>query len=423
VLAPTLGRAVAVVALGVFAAGGCRRDERPRSRGDSSAAPASYQPTPGTTIRVSARPDSAAAADAADSLAHDGWDATVGRRVSGVSGWPVNVTVPGDSVLARSIAHAWRQAGVEAEVMGRRTTATGIAVAVSAVNGGTHGMSARVRWVSSPDRRALLVVEDPRGVENDPLPNGFAFAREGLPVVQRDSAWDVATAPDWKRVAYSRAYTTKPGESDSVPPSEWHRLAARVGLMESVVKKNAFPTSGMVAAFGVARTFVIDASAASDSVPPTEVALPVAEGWRLAWTVDGSRLAIGAPPDVMADDAGASRWRLVDPARGESRGVGDPAALARPQWVEGPNIDVSTAVDMKQRRAVRAGEVDVESEDGWIRMYLRNGVRLRTPRIIGPGIALAATVNGEFVLAIAPDPNAQSNEPPNHLIMYRTLRR
>jgi hypothetical protein len=335
----------------------------------------------------------------------------------------VNVTVPGDTVLARSIIHAWRQSGGQPELVGAGSTTTGLAVTVSNVNGGTHGMSARVRWVSSPDRRALLVVEDPRGVENDLLPNGFIFAREGLPPVQRDSVWDVAASPDWKRIAYSRAYTTKPGESDSVPPSEWHRLAGRVGLMESLVRKHAFPTSGMVSAFGVARTHVVDASVASDSVPPTETALPIPEGWRLAWTADGSRLAIGAPAEIMGDDARAARWRLVEPTSGASRGSGDPASFVRPQWVEGPNIDVSTDVDMKQRRAVRAGDSDVESEDGWIRMYVRDGGRLRSPRIVGPGVALSATANGEFVLAIAPDPNAKSYEPPNHLILYRTHRR
>jgi hypothetical protein len=32
------------------------------------------------------------------------------------------------------------------------------------------------------------------------------------------------------------------------------------------------------------------------------------------------------------------------------------------------------------------------------------------------------TLNGEFVLAMAPDPNAKSYDPPNHLIVYRILR-
>ncbi|HET7458056.1 MAG TPA: hypothetical protein VFJ74_10400, partial [Gemmatimonadaceae bacterium] len=51
-------------------------------------------------------------------------------------------------------------------------------VTALAVNRGTHGMAARVRWKLSPDRCAVLVVEDPAGVENDPIPNGFLFAAE-----------------------------------------------------------------------------------------------------------------------------------------------------------------------------------------------------------------------------------------------------
>ena len=420
---PAIGRTVAVIALGASSAGACSSTDRSQASADTAPSRTTYRPTVGMLIRISVATDSAGASAMADSLEREGWDvAAPPRRATATTGWPVDITVPGDTALARSVIYALMKSGAQAQTVGARTSATGIALAVTAVNRGSHGMSARVRWVTSPDRRALLAVEDPRGAENDPVPNGFVFAREGIPLVQRDSAWDVAVSPDWQRVAYSRAYTTRPGESDSVPPIEWRRLAGRVGLKESLVRRNAFPTSGMVSAYGVARTVMVDLSVASDTVPPRETAFSIAEGWRLAWTPDGARLAVGAPPEVIADDAQASRWRLVDPQNGDSRGVVDAAMLARPQWVEGPTIDVSTDVDMKQRHAFRGGQADVESEDGWIRMYLRDGAR-RVPRIVGPGIALAMTANGEFVLAMAPDPNAKSYDPPNHLIVYRILRR
>src|SRR4029453_8272583 len=95
--------------------------------------------------------------------------------------------------------------------------------------------------------------------------------------VQRDSVWDVAVSPDWRRIAYARAYTTTPGETDSVPPSEWHKLAGSVGLMESVVRKNAFQTSGMVTAFGAARPFIVDPWAPADTPPPKNKEPPLAE--------------------------------------------------------------------------------------------------------------------------------------------------
>jgi hypothetical protein len=377
----------------------------------------------GAVIRVALAADSTAAADIADSLAREGWEARAAKPSSGRVEWPVTVTVPGDADLAKVVSGALRLDSLAPVFVGLRPSQTGLAVTVIPVNGGTHGMSSRVRWAFSSDRRAVLVVEDPRAVENDPVPNGFVFGREGAAPIQRDSVWDAAPSPDWRRVAYARAYTTRAGETDSVPPSEWHRLAGNVGLLESLVRKNAFPTSGMVTTFGVARPFVVEPTAAGDTTTLQAAGLPIAEGWRIAWTLDGSRLAIGAPPEIIGDDARPTRWRLVDPATGASRGVPDNASLAQLQWVEGPNLDISTAVDMKQRRAFRSGDLDIESEDGWIRVYTRDGGRLRSPHIIGPGIALTATANGQFIVALAPNPAPKSYDPPNYLVVYHVLRR
>ena len=374
-------------------------------------------------IRVALVPDSATAEAFADSLSREGWDAESGKRTSDAAQWPVTVTVPGDADLAKVVSGALRLDSLAPVFVGSRPARSALAVRVIPVNRGTHGMSARVRWTLSPDRRAVLVVEDPRAVENDPVPNGFVFGREGTEPVQRDSVWDVAASPDWRRVAYARAYTTRAGESDSVPPSEWHRLAGSVGLLESIVRKNAFPTSGMVTAYGVARPFVVEPSAAGDTSASPAAGLPIAEGWRIAWTPDGARLAIGAPPEIIGDDARPTRWRLVDPSTGGSRGVTNVESLAHLEWIEGPNLDMSTAVDMKQRRAFRLGDLDIESEDGWIRVYTREGARMRTPNIIGPGIALTATASGQFIVAIAPNPSPKSYDPPNYLVVYHVLRR
>lgn len=403
---------------------GCRAEERARaSTTDSATTTATEGVTPGVLIRATLVGDSATAQAMADSLGREGWEASAARRAVEDGRWPVNVRIAGDSTLGALTIRALRDAGLEPSLVGSRPGGGGFAVSVTPVNSGTHGLSARVRWTSSPDRRALLVVEDPRSIENEPLPNGFVFAVEGAPLVQRDSVWDVMPSPNWRRAAYSRAYTTTPGEADSIPPREWHRLAGQVGLIESMVRKNAFATSGMVTAFGVARPFIIDATTVVDTVPFPVTPLDIAEGWRVGWPADGSRLAIGAPPAVMGDDAPASKWRLVDVATGEGRGAVEASALARVQWTEGPTLDISTAVDMKQRRAFRSGELDVESEEGWIRVYAHDGARLRAPRIVGPGIALTASANGQFIVAIAADPDATSYEPPNHLVVYHIRRR
>src|SRR5258705_8803609 len=58
------------------------------------------------------------------------------------------------------------------------TTHTAPVVTVTPVNRGTHGMAERVSWVFSPDRKAVLVVANPAGVENDPGPNALFFGDE-----------------------------------------------------------------------------------------------------------------------------------------------------------------------------------------------------------------------------------------------------
>ncbi|HEX4936688.1 MAG TPA: hypothetical protein VFV33_26080, partial [Gemmatimonadaceae bacterium] len=58
---------------------------------------------------------------------------------------------------------------------------------------GPHGMAAQVRWTLSPDRRAIIVVEDPVGVEAEPVPDGFLYGSETTgAVVQLNGVWDVA---------------------------------------------------------------------------------------------------------------------------------------------------------------------------------------------------------------------------------------
>jgi hypothetical protein len=400
---------------------GCGRGGGSEATSDSTAAVVAAASV--STLRVSSSADSSVAAALADSLSREGWEAEVGARDDAGPAWPVYVSVPGDGTLSGLSGFALRRHGLTGDVVPPRPSRRSLAVRVTRVNSGTHGMSAHVRWMLRPDRRAVLVVEDPSAIENEPLPNGFAMATEGAPLIQRDSVWDVAPSPDWTRVAYSRAYTTAPSETDSLPPSEWHKLAGRVGLLESMVRKNVFPTSAMVVAYGSARPYVIDVASPTAGDTASDVGLQIAEGWRLAWAAGGSRLAIGAPPELINDDGIPTRWRLVDPTTGAPRGDADPAVLVQLRWTEGPTLDVGTPIDMRQRRAFRLTNGDVESEDGWIRVFAHDGTRLRAPRIVGPGVALTTTANGEFILAIAPDPNAKSYEPPNHLVVYHILGR
>ena len=52
------------------------------------------------------------------------------------------------------------------------------AVSATPVNQSTYGMRSQIRWVMPPDSTAILVVVDPVGIENDPIPNAFFFGSE-----------------------------------------------------------------------------------------------------------------------------------------------------------------------------------------------------------------------------------------------------
>jgi hypothetical protein len=289
-------------------------------------------------------------------------------------------------------------------------------------------MAARVRWTLSPDRCALLVVEDPASVENDPLPNGFLLATErgGGAVVQRDSAWDVAPSPDWTRVAYGRAYSLQASERDSLSAADWAELARRAGLDVAAVRRGAFSTSGMATAYGVARPAIVTV-ADSAAGGARERTLPIANGWRVRWTRDGRALVLGSRPLRTADDAPATRWDVVDagtaPARSASeraQSLGGDVGRVELAWTEGPTIDISAVHDLDSATTIAIDGGTVESRGGTV--WVRTRGASATAIEVGPGVALAATRGGRFVAALAPAPAAREYEPKVRLVVYRVDR-
>jgi hypothetical protein len=57
----------------------------------------------------------------------------------------------------------------------------------------------------------------------------------------------------------------------------------------------------------------------------------------------------------------------------------------------------------------------VEERDGRVVVRDAGG----TTRDIGPGVPLAATRNGRFILAVAPRASARPHESPDHAVVYR----
>ena len=416
-------RAIALtLLLAAAAASACTVSERSSSdsTGAASAEPAAAPAPTGTPVAVLAVQlgsfsDTTNAIRLRDSLSRAGWSAYI--RASGGKESPayrVRVAASRDTTLPRLVAAALLAAHRDAAVVKDdvRDDSLGGTV-VTPVNAGTHGMAASVRWAVAPDRTALLVVEDPVGVEADPLPNGFVFAdeRDGV-LLQRDSVWDVEPSPDWRRVAIGLAFTTTPRERAAIAASEWAALARETGLSADSVKKAAFPGSGMSAALAVAQPATYDLSVAPVNGARAMVVLPMAGGWRVGWSGNSDALLVGLNPARAGDGEPSPGFVTVD-LRGHRLASGESDAPAPVAWTSGPTLDVSIPVDFISRHTIAAGVRSIESAAGWITTTTGT-----TTRVVGPGTALVATANGRFVAALVPNAPAKTPGQPARLVVY-----
>ena len=408
---PYLGRIA--LALSLVA---CGDREAARTEGDSTAdtvtAPAA--PTTGAvvTLQLASYPDTAAAVAKRDSLDRAGWDAYIrSAEVNGRTWYRVLALPATDASLAEAAAHAIRSARGRDAVVVVRDSAAPVEPRVTTlirVNQQTQGMFAVARWALSQDRNAIIVMDDPAAVEAEPVPNGFFAATERpLRYVRRDSVWDAAPSPDWRRVAFGRAHFLRGAREDTLPTAQWEAFASRIGMSLEDVAAGRFHASGMGVAFGFARPGVVELETGADRI------FPVAAGWRVRWTRDGSRLIAGSAPNSAQDFAQATTWIALDPRTGAPAGeVPRGGELADVVWVEGPTIDISVQLDTS-RKAIPIEDGGVESRGGWIRAR---------GRIIGPGMVLAATRGGRFIAALVPNPAAKEYEAKEYLAVYVTAR-
>jgi hypothetical protein len=305
------------------------------------------------------------------------------------------------------------------------TTHLAPVVTVTQVNRGTHGMAERVLWAFSPDRKSVLVVADPGGVENEPVPNGFFFGDEARGFqTQMDSVWDVAPSPDWKWIGFGRAYTVVAGGGTGTDLLT--DVSRRTSIDTATLRAGSFPASGMSLARAVAQPGVIHipdnprVQAAADSSAPR--LFPVARGWRVRWTTDGSTLALGNSPARAVDNEPSQTWSALDPATGAQHGtLPSSAKLADVKFTGGPTLDRSLPIDMNQSPAIQIQRgnqtFSIQSERGVITLVETTpaAVNKAAPRVVGAGIALAATAGGRYIIALAPrakpDPNEIAIEP------------
>lgn len=364
-------------------------------------------------VQVTSHADSASAQLLRDSLEASGWVAYV-RSENGRAPWHVRVA-PTQNMAWAEVTAAGLGDGAEVIQDSGTVVSQGIA-GFTRISYQSPGMITRVRWARSPDLTAILVIEDATAIENDPAPNGFVFASEtALNSVQMDSVWDAAPAPDWDRVAFGRAYVLRGGRG-APPPGAWSALADTIGVTTEALRSGAFPASGMSIMFGAAQPGVVRLAPQADSAieaaaDASPVRLyPVVAGWRVAWNPDGSELLAGLPPEVVRDDSPAAEWVSLDPIRGdEAHPIANPSAAAV-DWVQGPTLDVSVVLDTVSRIVIPLPDADtLTSQAGWIRLG---------SKIVGPGVALTATRNGRYVVALAPNPSAEEFEPTFMAVMY-----
>lgn len=61
----------------------------------------------------------------------------------------------------------------------------------------------------------------------------------------------------------------------------------------------------------------------------------------------------------------------------------------------------------------------IEGKDGRITVRDSSATGWSAPRDVGPGVPLAVTRHGRFVLAVAPRTDAKPYESPDHAVVYR----
>jgi hypothetical protein len=162
--------------------------------------------------------------------------------------------------------------------------------------------------------------------------------------------------------------------------------------------------------------------ASADSAAPK--LFPVARGWRVRWTTDGSTLALGNSPARAIDNEPSQTWAALDPTTGALHGtLPSNAGLADVKFTGGPTLDRSLPIDMTQSPSIsiqRGLQIyTIQSMRGVITIADPPGQgSTGAQRVVGAGIALAATAGGRYIIALAPRAKPDPNESPVEAVVY-----
>jgi hypothetical protein len=236
-----------------------------------------------------------------------------------------------------------------------------------------------------------------------------------------DSVWSAAPSPDWRRLAVGRGVVLGGGRSQTVAAESWNAPAARLraiagaepALVAESLRAHSFPVSGMAVVEGAAVTLVADVASGVPTAPIEFVSL---DGWRVRWSCDGADILVGGPPARVQDDAPSGSERRV--SSGGSATTGAPPADSL-RWADGPTLDISTPTQRGRATQLAVRGRVVEERNGRVVVRERTAAGRDTVRDVGPGVPLAATRGGHFVLAIAPRIAPRAHESADHAVVYR----
>ncbi|HXL86546.1 MAG TPA: hypothetical protein VN927_05020, partial [Gemmatimonadaceae bacterium] len=258
--------------------------------------------------------------------------------------------------------------------------------------------------------------------------NGFFFGDESRGFqTQMDSVWDVAPSPDWKWIGFGRAYSVVGAAGTGADLLA--DVSRRTSIDTATLRAGSFASSGTSMSRAVAQAGVIHipenprANAAADSAAPK--LFPIARGWRVRWTADGSTLALGNSPSRAVDSEPSQTWSALDPLTGALHGtLPANSKLADVKFTQGPTLDRSLPVDMSKSPPIPIQHgnqtFNVQSERGVITLVetTPGSATKAAPRVVGAGLALAATAGGRYIVALAPRARPDPNEPAVEPVVY-----
>src|SRR5690606_1289389 len=173
-------------------------------------------------------------------------------------------------------------------------------------------------------------------------------------LVRVDSVWDATIDRDWERLVYGKAYLVTATSAEGITAREWFRISFYTEIPASIVRRNTFEASRMNEAAGFGQPVLVRLGDVTPRIGANfgdaSRLVPFPGGWRLRWTGDGTRLAVGSKPVRVDDDAPPELWMSVSIESGLGRADQPPDAPdAGVRWTRGPTLDVSIPLDFSHR--------------------------------------------------------------------------